>query len=275
MASIPVVGKEKAPTSTFSQNKVNLYTALAVGGLALGLIALGVIVAAMGTSPKWYHDRPPLYDNPHIAPPDNIPFEVSNRHALYETFAYGAKVGAVALGPCIAGFAIFVLALIARYKEKNKPKEKSSEIAAQVPDLEGLALESSSKKWRNIALVLGFSIAVFSTGLMIASGDILHHGVSKMKDLIEQGRLQAPDAQSFNSYYRLSGHNFWDEIQSNWLNPTEHAMKGILPVGIFGALGGSGVVVAAVLGKGIFSCTAHLRSKFTEKKEGISTGEPL
>ena len=243
------------PIKWYENKKV--LTVIAVTGLALGLLSLGIIVAAMGTSPEWYYQNHTYYDGSGYR--DCIPLEINNASEIQNALQYGAQVGGVALGPCIVGFIIFALALVAYYKahEKRQGKTEITPIETDLP------AKAATQRRKNIALLIGFSIALFSMGLMIGSSTILHNGVSNVDHLIQQGRVDYPNAHAYWMSGNPSPDNFWDKLQSDWLNPTKTIMSGILPVSIFGALGGAGIMAAAFLGKGVFSCISCIKDKCT------------
>src|ERR1700722_463506 len=79
------------------QNK-KVLTVAAIMGLALGLLSLGIIVAAMGTSSHWYYSTGvneatgnACKDIPTCDP--DIPYQVSNANEIEDALQYGAKVG--------------------------------------------------------------------------------------------------------------------------------------------------------------------------------------
>src|ERR1700722_14411080 len=226
MTTPSVTNSSSEPMKWYENKKV--LTVIAVTGLALGLLSLGIIVAAMGTSPEWYYQNHTYYDGSGYR--DCIPLEINNASEIQNALQYGAQVGGIALGPCIVGFIIFAIALVAYYRAHRAHKNQTGKTEITQAET-NVAAQAATQRWKNIALLIGFSIALFSTGLMIGSSTILHNGVSHVNDLIQQGRIDYPDAHTYAYTYDSHGHatpitgdKFWDTLQSDWLNRTQSAM---------------------------------------------------
>ncbi len=99
--------------------------------------------------------------------------------------------------------------------------------------------------------VIFLTIALFAVGLIIGASIVMQHGINPLKEYIEQGRINYPEDS-----------DFWNKLQSVWLDPTQSHMKLILAFGVLGSAV-SGVAFAMLTGAGF--CKS--KQKQTEKPQ--------
>lgn len=212
----------------YQRNERSLSNVAVIIGVALAAISLGYFVASFGSLTK-----PSSITN--YAYADNA------TRNLIANATVGQALGAFALMPMGIGVFVVCCGAYMRYKANKR-------LSIESTSAEKAKIKADAKKWKSVALIAGFAIAMFGVGMIIASSVLLKHQIPNMQDLIN----------------KHPGDTWWQSLQDSWLDPTKMKLNLFLTGGVFAALGGGGLMVAGV---GVSKIREKLKLMSAEKRE--------
>lgn len=217
-----IVPDAKRP-SWYERNEKTLGKAAMILGIALIAISLGCIAASAGS----FTDIDKGID-------------IKSRWVLANA-QNGQVVGT--MFPIVSAALGFLICIGAGYMSYKAQKKR----ALVVDSSEKEQIKASAKKWKTVALVVGFVITMFAIGMILASSLLLKHQIPVMQDLI-------------------NGHSGkgWQSLQASWIDPTKMKLELLLTGGIFAAIAGGGLMVAGV---GLATIREKLNFRRAEKNE--------
>ncbi len=246
---------EKPALTWFQRHEKTLAHSAIITGLALIMIAAGIIAVAAHCStynpqPNYFHcgDALPTHDMPNDLPD-------VQQDELSIVMRANLNAGASCVSLIVGGVLITVIASIWRtviyQQEKNSKEEPTVAVASEVNKM--TPGDVKAMKLKLVGLVLGILGAMVGLGMLASSAYILNHNVPDVQNIVQNGLQQYPQDM-----------DFWNGIQTKWLDVTIPHMHALLWGGIFTLAAGGGLAAVALLQAQIRKCFQNTQNTVIE-----------
>ncbi len=244
---------EKPALTWFQRNEKTIAHCTIITGLALIMIAAGIIAVAAHCSTynpqsNYFSDKFPGHEMP-----NDLPESLQDKLSIAMRANLNAGTACVPL--LVGGAIITVLGVIWRsviYRhEKNSEEEPTFAVASEVNKM--TPGDVKAMKLKLVGLVLGILGAMVGLGMLASSVYILNHNVPTVQNIVQNGLQQYPQDM-----------DFWNGIQTKWLDVTIPHMHALLWGGIVTLAAGGGLAAVALLQAQIRKCFQNTQNTVIE-----------